>query len=434
MRHFDWTHIHIKHRLHFLIAIKAYFMSAVEPATALPGTVANPHLARQLTPLLTLACGVIALNLAATQPLVEVIAHALGLGLAAAGLITTATLFGYGAGMVFLVPLTDLVENRRLVLQVLALDVVALAASAWAPHAVVYLAAAFAVGVATSSIQMLVPLVASLAPEAERGRVVGNVMSGVMVGILLSRPLATLIAEAFGWRAVFVAFAVAIAAIALVLWRALPTLKPLHRLRYGALVRSLWPLVRGERVLQRHALSAILTFSAFNVFWTIVALRLAQPPFGLGAQGIAAFAMAGVGGSVIAPIAGRLGDRGLTRPANVGMHLLAVAAMGFAWIAGGLAPVAGLALMVVASLLLDVGTIGDQTLGRRAINLVRPEARGRLNGLFTGAFFVGGAAASSLAGVAWALGGWAWTCALGTAFGLGALAVSLSAYRRGASG
>jgi predicted MFS family arabinose efflux permease len=406
---------------------------SVDPATIpCPTRVAGNPTARQLTPLLTLACGVIALNLAAAQPLVEVIAHALGLGLAAAGLVTTATLFGYGAGMVFLVPLTDLVENRRLVLRMLALDILALVASAWAPNAAVYLVAAFAVGAATSSIQMLVPLVASLAPEAERGRVVGNVMSGVMVGILLSRPLATLIAEAFGWRGVFVAFAIAVAAVALPLWRALPTLQPAHRLRYATLVRSLWPLVRGERVLQRHALSATLAFGAFNVFWTIVALRLAQPPFALAAQGIAAFAMAGVGGSVIAPIAGRLGDRGLTRPANVTMHLMIVAALALAWIAGRQAPVAGLALMVAASLLLDVGTVGDQTLGRRAINLVRPEARGRLNGLFTGTFFVGGAAASSLAGVAWAVGGWGLTCALGAAFGIGALAVSLSAYRRNA--
>src|SRR5690348_3610028 len=139
-------------------------MSAVDPATAIcPPRLASGPTARQLTPLLTLACGVIALNLAAAQPLVEVIANALGLGLAAAGLVTTATLLGYGAGMVFLVPLTDLVENRRLVMRMLALDIVALAASAWAPNAAVYLIAAFAVGAATSSIQMLVPLVASLA-------------------------------------------------------------------------------------------------------------------------------------------------------------------------------------------------------------------------------------------------------------------------------
>ena len=202
-------------------------MSDMGPATVpCPTRLAASATAAQLTPLLTLACGVIALNLAAAQPLVEVIAHALGLRLAAAGLVTTATLLGYGVGMVLLVPLTDLVENRRLVMRMLALDIVALLASAWAPNVAIYLMAAVAVGAATSSIQMLVPLVASLAPEAERGRVVGNVMSGVMIGILLSRPLATLIAHAFGWRAVFIAFAIAVAAVALPLWRALPTLQP----------------------------------------------------------------------------------------------------------------------------------------------------------------------------------------------------------------
>lgn len=411
-------------------------MNAVDRAVACPSSLATRQAsARELTPLLAFACGAIALNLVAAQPLVGVIAHSLGLGLAASGLVTMATLLGYAAGMVFLVPLTDLVENRRLVLRMLILDVVALAASAWAPNAATYLLAAFAVGAGTSTIQMLVPLVASLAPEAERGRVVGNVMSGVMIGILVSRPLASVTAQAFGWRGVFIASAVVIAALALVLGRALPTLRPGNGLRYATLVRSLWPLVRKEPVLQRHALSAILAFGAFNVFWTIVALRLAQAPFGLGAHGIAAFALAGVGGSVIAPIAGRLGDRGLTRPSNVLMHLLIVAALLLAWIAGGgldlaHAPALGLALMVLASLLLDVGTVGDQTLGRRAVNMIRPEARGRLNGLFTGAFFVGGAGASALAGLAWALGGWGLTCALGAALGLGALGVSMSAYLR----
>ncbi|WP_426701528.1 MFS transporter [Rhodanobacter sp. Col0626] len=407
-------------------------MNAIDPSTV-PATTPATASARELTPLLTLACGVIALNIAAAQPLVGVIAHSLGLSLAATGLVTMATLLGYSAGMVFLVPLTDLVENRRLVLGTLALDVIAMLASAWAPGAATYLVAAFAVGAATSSIQMLVPLAASFAPEAERGRVVGNVMSGLMIGILVSRPLASLIGSAYGWRDVFVIFAIAITLMTLVLRKRLPTMQPVHRMRYGTLVRSLWPLIRSERVLQRHALSAILAFGAFNVFWTIIALRLAQPPFGLGANGIAAFAMAGVGGSVIAPIAGRLGDRGWTRPLNVLMHLLIIASMALAWIAGDRAPIAGLVLMVAASLLLDIGTVGDQTLGRRAINVIRPEARGRLNGLFTGAFFVGGAGASALAGVAWAVGGWDLTCALGVVFGVAALAVSLSAYSRNAS-
>lgn len=417
-------------------------MNSLAPASARrqSATADARHAAtRNLTPLLAVACGAIALNLACAQPLVAAIAGSLGLGLAAAGLVIMATLLGYAVGMLFLVPLTDLVENRRLVLGMLLMDVVALLASAWAPDAATYLVAALVVGAATSTIQMLVPLVAAVSPEHERGRAVGNVMSGVMVGILLSRPLASVTADAFGWRGVFAASALVIAAVALVLWRALPRLQPAPGLHYAALVRSLWPLARTEPVLQRHTLTATLAFGAFNVFWTIVALRLAQPPFGLGAEGIAAFAMAGVGGSVIAPIAGRLGDRGLTRPAKRAMHLLIVASMLLAWLAGGSvagqpSPVVGLVSMVAASLLLDIGTVGDQTLGRRAINMIRPEARGRLNGLFTGTFFVGGAGASALAGVAWAVGGWGLTCALGAVLGTAALAVSLFAPGRGAGG
>lgn len=410
-------------------------MSAIDPTRHLASAPSAAQ--RDLTALMAFACGAIGMNLSAPQPLVGVIAPALGLGVGASGLVTMATFLGYGLGMLFLVPLTDLVENRRLVLRMLAANVAALLVSALAPNAIVYLLAAVAVGATTATIQMLVPMVAALAPESQRGRVVGNVMSGVMVGIMLARPLASLTERTLGWRGVFALSALMIAALLPLLRRALPTLQPADGLHYGALVRSLWPLIREERVLRRRTLSAILAFGAFNAFWTIIALRLAQPPFDFGQRGIAAFALAGVGGIVSAPIAGRLGDGGHTRIASVAMHLLVIVAMLLAGVAGGgfgaaisQAPALGIALLIAASLLLDLGMVGDQTLGRRAVNVIRPEARGRLNGLYTGGFFVGGASASAVAGVTWSLGGWGLTCAFGAALGLAALAVSLGDLRR----
>lgn len=380
------------------------------------------------TRLFAFAVGVIVLNLFSSQPLVDVIGPALGLDARLSGFVTLAVLLGYAAGLILLVPLSDLVENRRLALAMLALDVAALCAAAVAPSAPWFLVAAFATGAATSSVQVLTPLAASLAPEAERGRVVGDVMGGMMVGILLSRPLASVAAEALGWRGLFFASALLIAALIAWLLRRLPQRRPPGGIGYGALIASLWHLLREERVLRVRATTAALMFAAFNMFWTTIALQLARPPFHFGAAGIAAFAFAGLSGAVVAPLAGRWGDRGWTKPALIGLHALAIQSMALAAFAvsiADLAPVFALVLLCVAAIGLDVGVVGDQTLGRRAINLLRPEMRGRLNGLFTGLFFLGGAVSAALTGFAWKYGGWNGVCLLAAAFGVAALAVSL---------
>ena len=384
------------------------------------------------TRLFAFAVGVIVLNLFASQPLVGVIGPSLRLDVRLTGLVTLATLLGYAAGLVLLVPLSDLIENKRLIVGMLIACVVALCASAFAPSAPLFLVAAFAVGAATSSVQVVTPLAAALAPEAQRGHVVGDVMGGMMVGILLSRPLASLVADALGWRGAFLASAVLVGILLVVLCYRLPTRRTNNGIGYAALVRSMWRLVCDERVLRVRAASAAMVFAAFNVFWTTVALLLARPPFNFGAQGIALFAFAGVGGALIAPFAGRWGDRGWTRPALVGLHALALEAILLAAFSISIAtamPTLALAGLVVAALMLDVGVVGDQTLGRRAVNLIRPEARGRLNGLFTGLFFLGGAGASALTGFAWTWGGWNAICILAGLFTCAALAISLSTRR-----
>ncbi len=166
--------------------------------------------------------------------------------------------------------------------------------------------------------------------------------------------------------------------------------------------------------------------AAFSLFWTSIALRLSQPPFDLGQRGIALFALVGAGGAIVTPLFGRAGDRGWTRPATIASHLIMILALGLAAWAGSPragAPPLSLALMGLSAILLDVGVTGDQTLGRRVINLLQPEARGRLNGLFVGLSFVGGAVGAAMAGAAWIWGGWPAICAVGAAFGVAALLV-----------
>lgn len=371
-----------------------------------------------MTLFFAIAVGVIVMNLSAAQPLTGPVSRALNLPRELAGLIAMLPQLGYAAGLLLLVPLCDLLENRRLIVRTLACCAAFLALSSLARSGWLFLASAFMAGATSSVIQMLVPMAASMAPESRRGRAVGNVMSGLMLGILLSRPLASVIAGLFGWRAFYGIEAAADALLAVVLYLRLPSHVPHATARYDALLRSLWTLLRSEPVLQRRATLAALALGAFSAFWTAIALLLVQPPFSLGMQGIAVFALAGATGAIVTPLAGYLGDRGAGRATQIVSHLVMIAAVlvlavaGAGW--GGFSPAAhpalALGLLVVGAAALDAGVITDQTLGRRAINLLNPSARGRLNALFVGIFFVGGAIGAALSGAAWAWAGWSGVC------------------------
>ena len=364
------------------------------------------------------AVGAIVVNLSAAQPLTGPVSRALDLPPGLAGMIAMLPQLGYAAGLLLLVPLCDLLENRRLIVRTLACCAVFLALSSLARSGWLFLASVFMAGATSSVIQMLVPMAASMAPESHRGRAVGNVMSGLMLGILLSRPLASLIAGTFGWRAFYRVEALADALLAIVLFVRLPDHTPHATARYRDLLRSLWTLLRTERVLQRRATLAALALGAFSAFWTAVALLLAQPPFSLGMRGIAAFALAGATGAIVTPLAGYLGDRGAGRATQIAAHfvmigailLLAVAGAGWGGFSAAMHPWLALAMLVAGAAALDAGVITDQTLGRRAINLLNPSARGRLNALFVGIFFVGGAIGAVLSGAAWAYAGWTGVC------------------------
>ncbi|MBA9901568.1 MFS transporter [Burkholderia cepacia] len=405
------------------------------PESAPAGT--PPALSAGMTLFFAATVGVIVMDLFAAQPLTGPISADLHLPPGLAGLVAMLPQLGYAAGLVLLVPLVDLLENRRLIVATLAACAAALALPAFTRSGTVFLLATLVAGAASSVIQMLVPMAAAMAPEAQRGRAVGNVMSGLMLGILLSRPLASLIAGSAGWRGFYLLAALANAAIAVVLALRLPSRTPSITAGYRALLASMGRLLADEPVLRRHALSAALAMAAFSAFWTAIGLRLAQPPFGLDLHGIAWFAFAGASGAIVTPLAGRAGDRGHGPTAQRIAHgamLVALALLGIAgagWFGFDAHAHRGLALALLAggAALLDAGVIVDQTIGRRAINLLNPAARGRLNGLFVGLFFIGGALGAALAGSAWAWGGWSAVCGVGFAFAGAAAVFGLSAGR-----
>ncbi|SEE79034.1 Predicted arabinose efflux permease, MFS family [Rhizobiales bacterium GAS188] len=407
--------------------------AAPEPAAQVPAVqvpAAKVPAAKVPASMFAVAVGVAVVSLFASQALIGTLGEALGLG-SAANAVTALTLLGYAVGLVLLVPLIDLIANRRMILLTLAAEVVSLAVASAAPSATLFLVASFAIGVSSSAIQMLVPTAASLAPEAIRGRVVGNVMSGLMLGILLSRPLASLIGGTFGWRCFYASDALLLALVTAYLALRLPDRRPARNSTYLAFIVSLGRLLRDEPVLRKRALYQALLMASFSAFWTSVALLLAGAPFSLGPTGIALFALAGAGGAVIAPIAGRAGDRGFERGATIMAHLAALLALAAAAVAiyGGLPRGLSPGLLAAAAVLLDCGVIADQALGRRAINMLDPQARGRVNGLFTGLFFIGSALGAGLAGPAWSIFGWAGICGVGFIFAAAALLVHLADVR-----
>lgn len=368
-----------------------------------------------LTILLATACGIIVANLYYAQPLVGVISSSIGLSANSSGFIVTLTQIGYVVGLLFIVPMGDIVENRKLIVVSLLFTAVALAITAVSKQAMLFLAASFVIGLGSVATQVLVPFASYLASESSRGRVVGNVMSGLLLGIMLSRPLSNLIADFFGWHAVFALSATAVIILTIVLSKVLPTRKPSADTHYTALLGSMWHLLRTTPILRRRAAYHACVFASFSLFWTTVPQLLFSPAFHFSQKGIALFALVGVAGAVAAPVAGRLADRGLTRPATGIALLTVVISLLLPLIVQTSSPI-GIAVLVISSLLLDAGVSANLVLGQRALFSLNPEIRSRLNGLFMAIFFFGGAIGSAIGGWAYAVGGWSTTLWIGIAF------------------
>lgn len=388
-----------------------------------PGETTKPHpdgISGWMTFLLAAACGLVAANVYYAQPLVGPISQALNMPESTAGFLVTMTQVGYGLGLLFIVPLGDLLENRRLVLCVLAGGALALLAAGASSTPGQFLAAALFIGVGSVAVQILVPYAAHMATDADRGRVVGNVTGGLMLGIMLARPAASFITALSSWRAVFLVAACVILLVAVALAIALPPRRPTTKLSYWQLIGSLADLARNESVLQRRALYHAFMFGAFTLFWTTVPLLLAGPDFQMSQAGIALFALAGAAGAVAAPAAGRLADRGLTRPATA-LAMCMVAGAFLLTHVGAAGSTAALASLVIAAIVLDFGVQTNGVLGQRAILTLAPEARSRLNGLYIASFFVAGAIGAALGGWAYAKGGWMLTSWIGFALPVAAL-------------
>ncbi len=374
-----------------------------------------PDISPGMVMLLAIAAGTIVANLYYAQTLVGPISAATGLSAGAAGLVVTLSQIGYALGLLFIVPLGDVLENRRLVITGLLVTAVALLVAAFSTSAWMYLGAALAIGLGSVSAQIVVPFAAHLSKEATRGQTVGKVVSGLLLGIMLSRPVASLIADHSNWHVVFGAAAVAMVVLAAVLRKRLPQRVPSHPQPYGKLIASLWTLFASTPVLRRRSAYHAGLFGSFSLFWTVTPLALSGPQFHLSLTGVAIFALVGMAGAVASPIAGRLADKGHTLPATAAALALGMVGFALPLLIPGSRNVA-LAVLVIASIILDMGVAANLVLGQRAIFSLGAEIRSRLNGLYFALFFGGGAAGSALGGWVYASYGWHAALLTGMAF------------------
>jgi predicted MFS family arabinose efflux permease len=391
------------------------------PGSSGTGGPGESRLSRPLIILLAVATGASVANLYYAQPLLHTIAGSLHTSESTAALLVTASQIGYAAGLLLLVPLGDLLDRRKLVTQMLLLCAAGLVLAAAAPSLGV-LAIAIAIAGLTSTVaQILVPFAAVLASEEQRGRAVGQVMSGLLCGILVARTFSGLLAQVTSWRFVFGFAAVGMVVLAGVLRRALPDVAPHSDATYPQLLASVGTLVRQEPLLRVRMVFGGLGMASFTVLWTTLALLLSRPPFDFGEAVIGLFGLAGLAGAVAAQAAGHAADRG-GAALGTGMFLLAISA-GWVLLAAGSRSVV---VLIIGIAILDLGIQGAHILNQTLIYEIRPQARSRLTTAYMTFNFACGAISSAAAAAIWNSDGWSGVCLLGGGCSAAALLVWLA--------
>jgi predicted MFS family arabinose efflux permease len=368
--------------------------------------------------LLAVACGATVANLYYAQPLLNTLAGAFGVSQGTAGLLITISQVGYVLGLGLLVPSGDLQERRGLISVALVITAAGLVVMAVAPGFAVFAGALALVGFTATAAQVIVPMSASLAVETERGRVVGTVMSGLLIGILLARTFSGLVAAALGWRVVFWVAAGIMVTLALTLRLRLPRVPPTTDMRYRGVLRSVLSLIASEPVLRLRMALGFFAFGCFSTLWTSLSFLLSAAPFNYGNGVIGLFGLAGVAGAAAATGAGRLADRGHGRHATWVTAVVMVAAWPILY-----AGKTSVVWLLVGIAVLDLGVQGIHISNQSAIYALAPQARSRLTTAYMISYFLGGAALSAISSALYASDGWGGVCAAGAATGLAALAL-----------
>ncbi|CZW18980.1 MFS transporter [Enterobacter hormaechei] len=358
--------------------------------------------------LMSVATGLAVASNYYAQPLLDTIARAFDLSASSAGFIVTAAQLGYAAGLLFLVPLGDMFERRMLIVSMTLLAAGGMLITASSQSLTMIIIGTALTGLFSVVAQILVPLAATLASPEKRGKVVGTIMSGLLLGILLARTVAGLLASLGGWRTVYWVASVLMVIMALALWRGLPKVKQENHLNYPQLLASVFSLFTRDKLLRTRAVLGCLTFANFSILWTSMAFLLAAPPFNYSEGVIGLFGLAGAAGALGARPAGGLADKGkshMTTSAGLVLLLLSWAAIWYGHVS--------VLALIVGILVLDLTVQGVHITNQTVIYRVKPDARNRLTAGYMTSYFIGGAAGSLISASAWQHAGWTGVCAIG---------------------
>ncbi|MBP2194681.1 putative MFS family arabinose efflux permease [Pantoea cypripedii] len=345
------------------------------------------------------------------QPLLDTIAHQFNLSVSLAGFIVTTAQLGYACGLLLLVPLGDMLERRSLIASMSLLAAGGMMITALSPSLPFMLLGTVVTGLFSVVAQMLVPLAATLAAPEKRGKVVGTVMSGLLLGILLARTAAGALAQLGGWRCVYWTASVLMILMALALWRFLPRYKQHVPLNYPQLLRSIFSLYAGNRVIRTRALTGCLSFANFSMLWTSMAFLLSAQPYGFNEGEIGLLGLVGAAGALAARQAGGLADKGKAKlTTSAGLLIMLVA-----WLVTALGAQHLLAL-IIGILLLDLAVQAVHITNQSVIYRHKPEARNRLNAGYMTSYFIGGALGSIISANAFHHAGWYGVCGAGVLF------------------
>ena len=360
---------------------------------------------RRVVWLLALCTGCVVANIYYIQPLLADIAREFGLSIAQMGVVAMLAQVGTGLGMLFFVPLGDKYERRTLIALLMTAEAITMVFAAMSRGIVWLAVACFFIGVWTSCVHVVVPLAAHLAPPKERGRIVGIVLGGLLIGVLLARTFSGIVGDAYGWRMVFWFASGLMLALAITVRFSLHESRPELTLKWTHLMKSIWSLARQHPTLREAALLACLLFLSFSALWTTLVFLLRTPPYHYGTTAAGVFGLLGASSAAAAPIVGRLSDRhGPER--SILVAIIATFAGYLILLAFGRT----LPGLIAAIALVDVGVQSGHVANQSRIYAIAPDARSRLNTFYMVAFFIGGALGSYLGPLAFNLWGWTGFC------------------------
>lgn len=380
----------------------------------------NGRLAGHTVFVMAVACAFAVATIYYCQPLLPQMAAAFTGGSSKGGAIATLTQMGYACGLLLFVPLGDIRDPRAVVLGLVAANLAALLACAWAPSETMLLAACAATGMSAVSAQVIIPAMSGLAAPASRGQVVGALLSGLSAGLLFARTLSGFVGAHWGWRAMYVLAAMLDVVLFIVVWRLMPRQPRTGGPRYGALLLSLVALVKTEPVLRAAAATGLLLFACFSSLWTALAGLLADAPYHYGAALAGMFGLVGVAGLVASPFIGRLADRIHARPLLFLGGATVIAAFVILYFGAH-----HLALLVVTLVLLDVGNRCGLVANQARIYAARPDAKSRMNTVFMVGYFAGGALGAWLGTAVAHAAGWRGVALMAIALAFGAIVIHL---------